>query len=461
MSKILGASIVKKCSLLDNKKSTYFINNKGNNMDKKTTANKQEKRKSSLDWKTLLKTTYSNQAVLDSRRTKWYIVLIFFILSVLLPWIPVVSKGYTAKNAAFLTANTNNEIDKGFKSLFQQDYFKTITIDGKQLNLNGLDDKQFFSEDGGWANEYNNTNDKALYKGSYVDVSSNDTNSQVSPVVNRTSGETHTYYFDLIAVSSKDLITKDGTSSSSSSAATAGLENDGYIRYLEAYYFPDLDLKNENFSLYLSNFISSVILDYDAGNLPSHYPHTYMLMTKDTINIASYALKSTKTSAPSATATYSGNVGDAISTMNIITGKSLYDFLFDGTTSVNTAYDNFGAFLHNAARVYAIRNVWINVAMISVVVAASILVCSLILLFVNKRKTSIYHEANYWNCLAEAALMAFTPCLIALAIGFMNFSYEVIAIIGCLLIRVIWSTNKICPPMDSSNSNKPLYQARS
>lgn len=391
--------------------------------------------------KNLFKSILSNQAVLDSRKTKWYIVLVMFVLNMFIPWIPALTKGYQTNGAAFLNASTNNEIEKGFKSLLNKDYFKNITIeqnaDGSYyLDYSALENEEYFSaENGGYVNEYNGTNTKELYRDSYTN---SDTN------------ETHTYFYDVISVEADAIATKTTAATSS----TTDYENNGRNTYLQAYFFTDKDITTP----WLSSFVMKVILNYDKQNKPQNYPHSYALFNTGDVRVVSYPLKAAKVSTQASTSYY-GSVSTGFK--NVETGTKLGAYLFEGNGTTETAMTNFTTFLYNANRPSNIVATWYNCLYLSIFAFGAMIVASLVLLFLNKRKTSIYRDTNYWECIKEAVILCFTPAVIAMAIGFMNFTYGVVAIIGAALIRVVWMSSKICPPAVQGSNDKPLYQARS
>ena len=62
--------------------------------------------------KYIFKSLYSNQTIINGRKKKWYFALLFFIIGVFLPWIPVLSSGYTTDASTIVTNTVNYEVDK-------------------------------------------------------------------------------------------------------------------------------------------------------------------------------------------------------------------------------------------------------------------------------------------------------------------------------------------------------------
>lgn len=404
---------------------------------------------------TALKSLYSNQAAIDGRNLAWYWVLILFILSLFLPWIPLLNSGYKSDFGAFLTASRNNEIDTGFKALIQSEYFKEIKIknqDGNySLDLTGLDNEAYYSESQ-YGNEYNGVNEKALYKGSYNDVVGT-----ASTAIKNPTGLKYTYFYDVILTENSGQIKpSDPTSSSSDS----NYENDGYSRYLMAYYFPEISSATENYGVYLSDFIVSVILNFDITNKAQNYPHSFMILTQDTINVSSYPIKAAKENT-NASSTYSGMIEHAFGKESVADGTSLHSYLFREDANLNGAIDNLKAFFHQAAWSYGINSVWMNIATVTIIYVVSVLIGAVAMLILHKRKNSVIRDVNFWHCIVETILLMTTASALSMVFGFFMQMYAYMALCMVGLIRIFFSSNRLIPPPSSSNNNKPLYQARS
>lgn len=416
--------------------------------------------------KTILKSLYSNQACIDARKFPWYLAVIVFILSVFLPWIPGLSKGYTANTAALMTSTNNYELDKGFKQVLVSDYFKNgITVkseNGKYILSYNLDDYASQAA-GAFAEEYNGTNAKALYKGEFHDISGGSDNiSSTTAYSKQFSNSTHPYYFDGISVSTTGSMDFPATSSTSSSVE---YENTGRTTYLEAFYVPDLSQSDEKYSLWLNNFVTSVILNIGSDGKANSYPHSYTIWGKDFIMIAVYPLKSTKSSL-SVAGSYTGIINDGFNGEEIADGTTLYSYLSkDQGNDVLKIYEKgLSVYLDHAGRPRYLSSVWTQIGILSAIVGGSVLVCAILLFVFSKSKSSIYRDStNVWNAIAEACYMMLTPSLIGMIFGFFSSQYVMVALIGCILFRTVFARNKICPPpMDNGNGgNKPLYQARS
>ncbi|MFA6861995.1 MAG: hypothetical protein WCR56_06465 [Bacilli bacterium] len=412
-------------------------------------------------WKIL----YNNQAVIDGRKKKWWITAILFVLGIFLTWIPLMSKGYTADNASFMTSSSNQEVDRGFEAAFVTDYFRTINFTTDSNGKPSLDMTKISAyaatDAGALENEANGTNtSNELAAGSYTDTSvSTDTTVLTNP-----TGITTTFYFDSYSVLKSSMITS--TLSSSSSSSSTSYEDSDRVTLLNMYYFPAISLKGTtNGSQFRNNFINKQILKTNTtSSSVTAYPHSYALIFQDEIDIVLYSTLSSKSN--SATASYVGDLQYAVSTEVAASNTTLYNSIFakaDGTTnSVTEAYKAFHDMLHKAATPSALNTVWINCGIMSAAVVIMELVGALALFIMQRRKNSVCRDTNFWEAMKEAVAMAFTPEIIGLAIGFLSFTNELVLLIGAYVLRVVWISSKISPPVSASgDSNKPLYQARS
>lgn len=416
--------------------------------------------------KTILKSLYSNQACIDARKYPWYFAVIVFILAVFLPWIPGLSKGYTANTAALMTSTGNYELDKGFKQVLVSDYFKNgITVkssEGKYILYYDLNEYSS-GEAGAFAEEYNGTNAKALYKGTFSDISGGSSNiSSTTAYSKEYSNKVYDYYFDNISVSTTGSMDFPATSSTSSSIE---YENTGRTTYLEAFYIPELSLDDEKYSMWLNNFVTSVILNIGSDGKANSYPHSYTIWAKDFVMIAVYPLKSSKSSL-SVAGSYTGIINDGFDGETIADGTTLYSYLAkDQGNDVLKIYEKgLSVYFNHAGRPRYLKSVWTQVGILSAIVAGSVLVCAVLLFLFSKSKSSIYRDStNFWNAIAEGCYMMLTPSLIGMIFGFFSSQYVMVALIGAILFRTVFARSKICPPpMDNGNGgNKPLYQARS
>lgn len=411
--------------------------------------------------KLLFKSLVSNQAAIDNRKMKWYITIVVLIFSVFLPWIPVLSSGYTSNGGTIFTSS-NYEVSTALKHVIAEEaYFKEINV--KDENGNFYFDMNFSSDNYsthsdkvddseiGWSTEYNGKNPKALYKSQYKD--------DATSVITNSTSLSYEYYFDAVGV---DVLV-DKTSTDSSSTTTEKVQERRV--YLEAYYFPELSSTDENCAQYLSNFVVSIVLDQDAQGVIHQAPRSYMVVLKDYLQVIFYPYTST-TETTSYSGYYTGLVNEGLKSLGGETGRSItfYNLLTNnGTLNIDEAYEtNFVSFADKSARKYTIANVWRNILIVSIAVVATILINSILLIVFFKRKSSIYRDSNYWHAINTAVSMSLCPSLIAMVIGFMSSNYTTMVIVAANLIRAIFSMNKISPPSnDQAASSKPVYQARS
>ena len=408
---------------------------------------------------------WSNEAVIQSRKNSWWWTLIVLLLTVFLPWIPYLSKGYTANTASLLTATGNYEIDKGFKSMIQSDYFQDITVDtdsdGKYVLSYDFKEGTYDSTSS-WDAEYTGNNTKALYKGTYKDSS---TGGNATGYITTPTDQAHDYYFDNIAVSSADVISLPTSSTSSSTSASTAYENNGRITYLEAYFFNDVSMTGKDATTsrqYLNNFVASVIFGLDKDSALSNYPHSYVIFGSDFISLAVYPLRSAKT-ASSPAASYSGYIHDGFNGDTVVKGTSFYTYIKGENKDLGSIYTNgFCTFCDHAGRPSYISSIWFNILILSACTVGSILVASIILIIFSKRKTSLYRDStNYWNACTEAINLSLTPSIIAFIFGWFAQQYVYVVLIGIILFRSIFLINRYTPTPGQNGENKPLYEARS
>ncbi len=408
--------------------------------------------------KYLFKSLFSNKTIVEGRHKPWYFAIIFFILGVVLTWIPVLTSGYTANNSTFFTSNASQEADRGLNYMMSEQYFQEgVTIvenvndkNKLALNLTGVD---AFSRDDTWDNEYNGANDngKPLTKATFTDNENSFLHSNVAA-----TNSSYTYYFDAVAVDTSDSINQNN-SSTSASTETENTSKRSVV--LEIYFLPDVYITGNDNQMknYFSNFISGIILGVNTSGNATRYSHSYIIFTPDSVSIAVAPLKSSI--GGSFTHAQSGYINDGLKYLKAETGKTLYSYL--NNVENKTRLEMFADFFHNTAKQSQINSVWINVAILSGVVVGLELLSALVIFFLHRRKTSAYKDVNFWTAMKEAMTLGFTPCILGMALGFMGFVYNITLVISGILLRTVWINNKISPVTTDNNSNKPLYQARS
>lgn len=412
----------------------------------------------------ILKTLFSNQAVIDARSSKWFIPAIIFVLALFLPWIPTLSQGYTADCAALFLASGNQEIDKGIRYMMKEDYFKSSILvqkDGKgyYLDMNFAEKDYSLPEEFSYDEEYRGVNTKALYKGNYNDLAG-----IASPAIpnDRITSKQYDYYYDSIGVETTNVIDKSDMSTTSTPSSVV-YEDIGRNTYLQVYFFPALSSTDDKAAQYIANFTYSVIFNIGADKKSVNFPHSYAIFGKDFINLAVYPLKSSRNNTQYSGA-YSGDIRCGFNGKDCEPGTSLYNYLTEnGTKEIDVAYkENFHKFAHEAGRPAYLKSVWFNVLFVSIAVTGSILVATVALIIINRRKVSLYRDTKWYQSLTEAILFSLTPAIIGMVIGFFNATYSIVAVAVCVLMRVFFVMSRICPPQENAgNSNKPLYQARS
>lgn len=419
------------------------------------------KKKSSIPFKTIAKTLYSNQAVIDSRKRPWYWFLIITVLSIFLVWIPALTSGYKTNAAGGLANSNNYEVTKALKHVIsEEDYFKTIKVDEKAdgklvLDLQGLSEYGATSPSATWNTEYCLQNNiKPLFRGSYNDSSDQDATQYVKEFTNFN----YEYYFDCIGVTNSG--NRNKPSVSANSATTTPEYETEQTTFLERYYFPKLSSSEPQYITYLNNFLSSVVLDRDKDGKLGHYPHSFRLIGQDFRNVGFFTLQTTKATTKRA-GTYEGDLSSGLASIGAKKGDTLYSLFYKDAANIDEAYDKgFISLAHAAGRENRIKSTWINVGIISAVTAGLILLAGLIRFLLSRRKISLYRDTNFYQGLKEGAARTLTPSILARAIGFRSSQYRYRILIAGVLRRLVFANNKICPPMNTQSDNKPLYQAR-
>lgn len=420
---------------------------------------------------TIFKGLLSNQACIDSRKAPLYFHIVVFLISLVVTWIPFLATGYTKDNASLFTASGNAEIDKGFKAVMQKDYFKTIKIkEGNAELVYDLDSySNYDASVDAYNQEYTGTNDKELAKGTFVDNGNGSPSDSIvnpgkiyndSAYVTKPTNFQFSFYYDVMHIESSETITNTMTSTSTSTTLP---EDNGFTTYLQVYYIPSLSYHDTDASQALVNFQASVILGMDSSSTVTKYPHSYAIFTKDALYVSVYALKSYYTN--SLLATYAGYLDRGFQAeTNLVNDGSLtfYNYLSDNgnITGISEVYTKLHDFLDQCIRDLAIQQVWFNVLIMSAIYVGSILIATIILFVMHKRKTSIVRDVNFLDVFKEAVIFGLTPSLLSL-FGFMSATYSYVILIGALLVRVVFAMNKLVPPQDTTAQNKPLYQARS
>lgn len=160
------------------------------------------------------------------------------------------------------------------------------------------------------------------------------------------------------------------------------------------------------------------------------------------------------------TNTFSGKLNEAFASVTSDINFITYLNKGNESISINDLFTNFRYTLNDSAKLTAIYKVWMSILMLSCIDLGTVIVAAVILLIMHKRKSSIMRDVNFLNTLIESCCFFVTPAILAMAVGFFNTSWAYMLIIGGVLIRIVWSSSKLMPPV-GSEQDKPLYQARS
>lgn len=414
--------------------------------------------------KNIFKSLISNQAAIDNRGMKLYASLIMLVLIVFIPWIPILSSGYTANGGKVFDTGNNFDVSTAFKSLIQDEqYFDDSLIiktnDGGSYYLDMIFKDEYVGnaddENYNWPLEFDGKSDKKLLKSSYIDIVGKGANKSVT----KPTEIEQTYYFDAVGTS----VLADKTVTNDDGTTTTNKEMQRRV-FLQMYYFPTLSQKDPSYKQYLSNFVDMVILQKNITGTAAKAPTSFCFVLKDYIEVNFYQFNSTITQASAGS--YKGDLASGFKKCDITSGKSFKNFLTDsGKLSTEDAFKtNFVSLMDKSSRDYTIRTTWIQILTNTLISLGLGLISTLLLFFFYRRKTSIYKSKKWYTNLFEAFKtytgLAFTPALLTMILTFFAPQMSTIALIGCNLIRVVFSMNKICPPAAQAQA-KPVYQARS
>lgn len=434
-------------------------------MKTEKTANKKEKVSLSPkeSWLKIGKGLISNQACFESGKMPFYWAILIFVVSVVLTWVPFLKKGYTTDNSAIFDTAGNAEVDKGVKSFLEADYTKKFVIKGetKMLDMTaGFEG--ITTEEANTANREKKIKGEitSLLKGTYKDDGSRtDTYVKKENLTNLS----YDYYFDAFATKKTSTIDDPNTSTTTTTTSTSDAnkidyDNSGMNVYLMTYYFPTLNTNETKFNAYFQNFVYNEIFNLNTDGKMQNYPHSFLFLTQDSLIMYVFNLNSYKNM--NVTSNFVGKLTDGFA--SVTSDTNFLSFLRNGdnTLSMTDTYTNFRKVTNDAVRKTAIDKVWNNILVLSIIDVCVVLISAVILLVMHKRKSSIMRDVNFLNTLVEACVFFLTPAILGMVIGFMNDSYAYMMIIGGVLIRIVWGSNKLMPPI-GSEQDKPLYQARS
>ena len=411
-----------------------------------------------------LKALFSNQAVIDGRKKPLFFIIILAFLFTFISWIAPLSTGYTAKSAQFLSTVNNNGIDHGFKMSLNKEYYDDLTISGEKnkkyftFNTNNLDAASDTSDNSVTKRmiDFNSPENFSLAKGTFVDSKDNKVNySSSTGQVIYPNSEIISSFSDTQFVFYADSLRTNRLNTINNSFETADGVLKDYIVYLEVYIIPELSSYSKEFTIFQSNLLTTLIYNPNNENQPQKYPHSVLLICKDAFRLISYPIGNLiKNTSP--TANYFGYTGSAFNKTDA--NQTFKKYLYSERKGDTGAFEKFVFTLNEGSFVINSQRAWINVAIMSGVSIGSMLVASLLIFLLERRRTSIV-QSNLYEAFVQGITLCFTPSLLSL-LGFMNFSFGIVGFAGFALMRVLFMGSKISPPT-SNEKSKPLYKAKS
>ena len=411
-----------------------------------------------------LKSLFSNQAVIDGRRKPLFFIIILSILFTFISWIAPLSVGYTTKSANFLNTINNNGIDHGFKMALNKEYFDDISLAGEgnqkyfTFNTSSLDTSSDTSDNSVTKKtiDFNSPENLSLAKGTFVDskekkVDYSSSTGQIiypnSESIKSFSDTQFTFYVDSLRTNKLNLIDNN--------FETSDEVMKDYVVYLEVYILPELSAYSDEFALFQSNFLTTLIYNTNNEGAPQKYPHSVFVICKDAFRLISYPIGNLiKNTNPSAN--YFGYTGSAFNKVEN-SSQTFKKYLYSNGQSDTSAFETLVYTLNEGSFVINVKQAWINIGIMSGVALGSMLVTSLLVFLLERRKTSIV-KSNLYEAFVQGVTLCTTPCLLSL-LGFMSFSFGIIGLAGFALMRVLFMNSKISPPR-ASDKVKPLYKAK-
>ncbi len=351
----------------------------------------------------ILKSLYSNQVCIDNaRHYPWWVALIFFVLSICLPVIPVITSNYNTTGSDFMSGQT-----KGFETYLTG---FTYEMSLKDVDLYVNDNHQLIDKDDSWKNTYTYSEDRQY-------VYTNQNSKQIDFLVYYTheTGDDFTKLNNDIAsrqyrIGTDQLYTIGQDTSSSSSQ-----EDDS----------------------------------------PTVYTPTYMLFNQTTYIVQIYN--------PNSTTVFTNTSGDYV---NVESGTSLAGFApvivlpeVEGVTvpSINDVMANEGY-------VEEVKNNFINffnqgyitnrnnATLYSTLLTLGIYLVlaffmGLMIFLLTRGKKNIMHILSFYVCQKINAWVMFTPAILGMIVGFIFPQFAMIGFILLLGLRVMWMSFRQLRPV--------------
>ena len=350
-------------------------------------------------FKFTFKTLYSNQVILDERKSNpWWLALIFLVLSLVCTVVPTMVNGFKTNGSKILTG-TNNELERGLVLFLEE-----------KPNMQ-VDDKGII-----------------IYDPSTITPSS-----QENPEPMKVNDKVMTFTQDIIS----------GTET----------QKEETITLVNVYFFPELDpANNSKDNETLNDIINEYLYKKDPSDTSKflNVPTSSLIITKSSIKVYLFkALNATVSTTSSAVLE------------GVLTGVKGTDFKTAAGSSYDTAKNFWYTFLDEAYRPIKVSQTWISTGVLCGINAVVILMIGVLIFAFTRGKMSSYRDMNFFEGLKSGAYISLSPALISLVLSFLIPSMGTMMFLMIAGLRAMFLIMKAGPSASNNNSNKPVYQARS
>lgn len=381
--------------------------------------------------KYLLQCLYKNQAIIDGRKRKgWVLPIVIFVLSLVLMMIPILSTGYLTAGANAIAANNEKGINIALDTLvtdstysdFQDSYFEKDGSGEVVLHTN----ENFISKtsiDSGLQsslNDYNFQHSISVYTANTTDG-----------VTSYVKSESEKFVYFSVYYTQYDILTKEGQTA----VGTAISKINSTDNTLGTAYHSYLLLAKKSYLLVL-------------------YPNAPVDVAK---------IKEGKATAP----TYS-SISGYYSGLESLLQDNKYQLKY---TSVDGTYDASTAptktiwvdILNLGYRPIRDASTWKTVGIMVGVGAGMILLGGLVIwLFTLGKRNKLHKDCTILQGIQMSMMMNFTVALLFMIIYFFGSMYGIMIGMFAYVMRLSWLIMRTSGRMDApGEDNKPLYQARS
>ncbi len=374
-------------------------------------------------WKYLALSLFSNQPIIDGRKRPWYWAVIFFVLSVILMVIPVLSTGYTDDGTTIITPSNDNGVTLGLYQLAKDDDFAKLYL---------YEDSDGEIELGGDGLSLTATD---FYAKTEIDTATDDYTTQIK------------YY-----TNSPDYTSDD-------------VSDDNEVVLLNV--FSTGETNTSIVSTTLTSLIDSMTTtrSFILFTPTQFYLYTYpftVTSDDDTSTSSSSSSTSTTTSSQSFVGTFDNfkEEIEANGSYNLAANLEASEYSTSTDKSENEVYQKWGAFITTSYLSERNNAIWIEFGIISGCTAGIIILAGLSIWLVTLgRRNLLHNNCTPWQGLKMGATLSFTCAVIGMAVSFYSISYGILFGIMAIILRTMWLTMKTTASSTGSGS-KPLYQAR-